>query len=309
MAAAAYEHATRVETPIENAVVRSAYLLQCGAHRPRDVQFQSLALPKEGAKNIRKGPVRKVDREKSTPIFTCGTWHNPRAWQGSRAARADSSAAANMASGKTPAAGKLGLKRFYERTESIEPFYTGGPIALARSGAIVACGCGGNVKIVDVQTGAVLQNIKADGEQVTAIALSPNEQELVTSGRDFLVKTWDVASGAHARMWKSGQGTSYVQRLCYDETGTLVAGGCSDFVVRVWDAGRGYATHNLKGHGSIVTSVCFGATPQTDPNKLLLFSGTDEGEVRATFTFLAISCCPIEFFEANQLNSCPDHRF
>jgi hypothetical protein len=25
--------------------------------------------------------------------------------------------------------------------------------------------------------------------------------------------------------------------------------------------------------------------------------------------FLAISCCPIEFFEANQLNSCPDHRF
>jgi U3 small nucleolar RNA-associated protein 13 len=185
-----------------------------------------------------------------------------------------------MASGKTPAAGKLGLKRFYERTESIEPFYTGGPIALARSGAIVACGCGGNVKIVDVQTGAVLQNIEADGEQVTAIALSPNEQELVTSGRDFLVKTWDVASGAHARMWKSGQGTSYVQRLCYDETGTLVAGGCSDFVVRVWDAGRGYATHNLKGHGSIVTSVCFGATPRTDPNKLLLFSGTDEGEVR-----------------------------
>ena len=43
-----------------------AYLLQCGAHRPRDVQFQSLALPKEGAKNIRKGPIRKVDREKST---------------------------------------------------------------------------------------------------------------------------------------------------------------------------------------------------------------------------------------------------
>jgi U3 small nucleolar RNA-associated protein 13 len=185
-----------------------------------------------------------------------------------------------MASGKAPAVGKLGLKRFYERTQSIDPFYTGGPIALSRSGAIVACGCGGQVKIVDVATGAVLQDIEADGEQVTAIALSPNELELVTSGRDFLVKTWDVSSGTKSRMWKSGQGTSYVQRLCYDETGTLVAGGCSDFVVRVWDAGRGFATHNLKGHGAIVTSVCFGATPRTDPNKLLLFSGADDGEVR-----------------------------
>mgnify|MGYP003319551609 CR=1 FL=1 len=59
-----------------------------------------------------------------------------------------------------------------------------------------------------------------------------------------------------------------------------MAGGCSDAVVRVWDAGRGFATHSLSGHGALITSLAFGPTPRSDPNKLTLFSGAEDGEVR-----------------------------
>ena len=175
---------------------------------------------------------------------------------------------------------KLTLKRSYERVASIEPFFTGGSICLARDGTVMCCTCAGQVKLVDVETGAVRASIDADADQVTALALSPNNQELVTAGRDFMVKTWDTSSGDKVRSWKSGQGNSFVQRLAYDDTGTLAAGGCSDFVVRVWDAGRGFATHNLKGHGALITSVLFGPAPRSDPNKLLLFSGAEDGDVR-----------------------------
>ena len=176
--------------------------------------------------------------------------------------------------------GKLALKRRYERATSIAPFYTGGALAVSRDGTHLACKCGGDVKLLDAATGATIANVAADAEDITALALSPNGQELVTAGRDMMVKTWDVLTHKKVRSWKAGQGNSFVQKLCYDETGTLVAGGCSDAMVRVWDAGRGFATHSFGGHSALVTSLVFGPTPRADPNKLCLYSGAEDGEVR-----------------------------
>lgn len=176
--------------------------------------------------------------------------------------------------------GKLALKKRYDKIGSIEPFYTGGSLSLSKDGSILACTCGGEVKLLRTETGAVLHTLEVDSEMVTAVALSPNGQELITAGRDFMVKTWDVESGMKIRSWKASQGNCYVQHLAYDDTSTLAVGGCSDGVVRVWDSGRGYATHSLKGHGVVITSVCFGVASKSDPNKLLLFTGAEDGEVR-----------------------------
>lgn len=176
--------------------------------------------------------------------------------------------------------GKLALKRRYERAASVAPFYTGGPIMVSRDGSRIACKCGGDVKLLDVASGSIVTSIPADAEDITALALSPSGQELVTSGRDMMVKTWDIAAQKKMRAWKSGHGNSFVQYLTYDDTGTLVAGGCSDAVVRVWDAARGFATHSLNGHGALITCLAFGPTPRADPNNLQLFSGAEDGEVR-----------------------------
>lgn len=176
--------------------------------------------------------------------------------------------------------GKLALKRRYERAASIAPFYTGGPVVVSRDGSRIACKCGGDVKLLDAASGEIVATIPADAEDITALALSPSGQELVTAGRDMMVKTWDIATQKKIRAWKSGHGNSFVQQLAYDDTGTLVAGGCSDAVVRVWDAARGFATHSLSGHGAIITCLAFGPTPRADPNKLQLFSGAEDGEVR-----------------------------
>jgi len=177
-------------------------------------------------------------------------------------------------------AGKLALKQRYERATSIVPFYTGGPLAASRGGTHIACKCGGDVKLVDAASGAITATIAADAEDITALALAPSGQSLVTAGRDMMIKTWDVQTQQKVRSWKSGHGNSFVQQLAYDETGTLVAGGCSDAVVRVWDVGRGFATHSLSGHSALITSLAFGPTPRSDPNKLTLFSGAEDGEVR-----------------------------
>ena len=176
---------------------------------------------------------------------------------------------------------KLALKRKYEKTASIEPFYTGGGITIFEDGSAMACTCGGDVKIVNLSTGGVNLTVHADADQITALAVSPKGNELITAGRDFLVKTWQLTDGQKSRFWRVGQGTSYVQRMSYDQTGTLAAGGCSDHIVRVWDASRGYTTHNLHGHKAIITSLCFGPVPIDEPNNIVLYSGAEDGEIRA----------------------------
>jgi WD40 repeat protein len=42
--------------------------------------------------------------------------------------------------------------------------------------------------------------------------------------------------------------------MAYDATGTLVATGCADRNVRVFDIDKGYCTHNYKEHNDIVRS-------------------------------------------------------
>ena len=61
-----------------------------------------------------------------------------------------------------------------------------------------------------------------------------------------------------------------------DLWGTLIATGSADRTVRVWDVERGYCTHNFREHTDIVQSVYF----HPDPNRLLLFSCSEDNTVR-----------------------------
>lgn len=42
-----------------------------------------------------------------------------------------------------------------------------------------------------------------------------------------------------------------------DPTGTLVATGGADGIVKVWDIRKGFVTHNLRGHGGLVSVLAF----------------------------------------------------
>lgn len=52
-------------------------------------------------------------------------------------------------------------------------------------------------------------------------------------------------------------GTSPVVTLAVDRTGTLVATGGADGVVKVWDIRAGYTTHTFHGHGGVVSALHF----------------------------------------------------
>jgi U3 small nucleolar RNA-associated protein 13 len=100
--------------------------------------------------------------------------------------------------------------------------------------------------------------------------------------------------------------TSPVVTTAIDSTGTLLATGCSDGTIKVWDIKGGYITHTFHGHGGVISALCFfeastAATEDEDKSKSLrkkknqrsqeleeaststtlrLASGDEEGKVR-----------------------------
>ncbi len=54
-----------------------------------------------------------------------------------------------------------------------------------------------------------------------------------------------------------------INSVAYSPDGALIAGGCQDATIRLWDARTGKETRQIKGHGAGVTSVVFSPDGKT----------------------------------------------
>ncbi|CAD5197446.1 unnamed protein product [Musa acuminata subsp. malaccensis] len=168
----------------------------------------------------------------------------------------------------------LALKRSYRCVSSLQQFYSGGPFAVSSDGASLACACGDEIKIVNSSDACVLASLGCDSESVTAFTFSPDGCFLFSAGHSRLIRVWDLSSRKCVRSWKGHDGPAMTM-ACHSSGGLLATGG-ADRKVCVWDVDGGFCTHFFKGHQGVVTCIKF----HTDPNRLLLFSGSDDASVR-----------------------------
>jgi len=158
--------------------------------------------------------------------------------------------------------------------------YSGGKVHRFEDMQHFACQFDDTVKVLHIESGQVVYNIKEfdssiEAETLVCFAVHPNGNEIVTASKNGLLRHWNLAEKRLVRVWKSAH-TSPVLSMAYDTTGTLVATGGSDKTVQVWDVEKGYATHMFRGHAGIVHEVNF----HPDPRHLLLFSFSDDCTIR-----------------------------
>lgn len=122
--------------------------------------------------------------------------------------------------------------------------------------------------------------VQDDGD-IFSSALSPDNLSVVTSAESLIVTVWDLDSCTARRKWKvceresesalssvSHTHTLFSQTImpvvdfAWDPTSTLIAGGCGDASVNVWDGDKGYQTHAFHGHKTLVTVVAFHPDPK-----------------------------------------------
>ncbi|KAF2034741.1 WD40 repeat-like protein [Setomelanomma holmii] len=159
---------------------------------------------------------------------------------------------------------RAAVRTTYEIERTLQPIYSGGSLSLSEDGRILAASLGEDVLLTDLTNGKELGRIEGDGEAITSLSLTPSAAHLIICSRSLSLRVYAVnPSDADDEVLELEllrtlrPHTSPVVTLAVDRTGTLVATGGADGVVKVWDIRRGYTTHTFHGHGGVISALHF----------------------------------------------------
>ncbi|MCI0538667.1 MAG: protein kinase [Verrucomicrobiales bacterium] len=150
----------------------------------------------------------------------------------------------------------------------------GNPFAVSREFSIVAHGMpGGGIRVVNMATAKELWRTETDGEEVTALAFSPDVRILASAAgvRASPIRLWDVASGKEIGHLDGHR--SWIRNLVFWGDGNTLASGSADQTIRLWNITTRSVMSTLRGHRQEVWSLAL------LPNNRMLLSGSKDGSV------------------------------
>jgi hypothetical protein len=135
-------------------------------------------------------------------------------------------------------------------------------LAFSNDSKFLAAGGGaptqeGELKIIDVATGKVTQDIKSNvhSDTVFGVAFSPDDKTLASCGADKFVKTFEVPSGKFLKAFEGH--THHVLGIGWSSDGKLIASAGADNVVKIWDYARGEQVRTINAHTKQITGLAF----------------------------------------------------
>jgi WD40 repeat protein/serine/threonine protein kinase len=88
-----------------------------------------------------------------------------------------------------------------------------------------------------------------------SMAFSPDGKRLVTGGKEYTVKIWDVETGDLLNKLSGHNGDVYT--VAFSPDGRLVASAGEDSTVKVWDSRTGDLLRSFRGHTGLVSTMAF----------------------------------------------------
>src|SRR5262245_54085708 len=162
----------------------------------------------------------------------------------------------------------------YLCTRDIKNFDLGQPletIATSPDGKrLAAAGWGGDVKILNIETGEQLAAIQTGGGYVFALAFSPDGKQIAagTNAKPDFITIWDAGTGQPVRGLKGH--SDAVLSLAYSRDGSKLLSGSYDGTARLWDVAAG-TSKEFRGHDWWVWSVAW------SPDEQRFVTGSQDG--------------------------------
>ncbi|KAF5895478.1 telomerase protein component 1-like, partial [Clarias magur] len=130
----------------------------------------------------------------------------------------------------------------------------------------------GQVETWDVSSGCRMAHLPAHSNRITGCDVSSDRKHFATVSLDFTLKVWSSRTGKQEAALEN---PCPLNCVTFDPEGSLVAVGCWDGAVRVWDWIKQENCMTLSGHQCSVRSVSFSPS-----SSLSLCSGALDGEMR-----------------------------
>ncbi|KAM9469250.1 telomerase protein component 1-like isoform 2-T2 [Clarias gariepinus] len=131
----------------------------------------------------------------------------------------------------------------------------------------------GQVEAWDINSGCRTVHLTAHSNRITGFDVSSDRKHLSTVSLDFTLKVWSSRTG---KQEASLENPCPLNCVNFDPEGSLVAVGCWDGAVRVWDWIKQENCMTLSGHQCSVRSVSFSPSSSLS----LLCSGALDREMR-----------------------------
>jgi WD40 repeat protein len=127
----------------------------------------------------------------------------------------------------------------------------------------------GRIRIIDLDNGEEVGRLKDHEGCILALALSPDEDRLVSGGTDGVVRIWDLKDGT---VLKCRGHERPVEAVAFAPHGLWVASAGDDLTVRAWDVRSGEELRKLKGltRGPLSVAV-------SPDKKWIASAGADQG--------------------------------
>jgi len=103
------------------------------------------------------------------------------------------------------------------------------------------------VRLWDWTRAMPLQVLQGHEKYVTAVAFSPDGQQLASAGADQTVRLWDLATGRQRCCLRGHQ--SVIYGLAFSADGRLLATNSIDETIRFWEVESGACVQRLRMTG------------------------------------------------------------
>jgi hypothetical protein len=143
---------------------------------------------------------------------------------------------------------------------------------------IISGNSNGSIGLWSLETGGLRRSFSAHSGGVNTLAMSKNNEILVTGGEDGTVKIWNFAvgldSGEFPLLHTLEGHDNAVLSVAISPNAAKIASGSWDSTIKIWDGNTGELLQTLSGHSQMVTALAI------SPDGRVLASGSKDSTVK-----------------------------